>query len=192
MATERCQQVVCKAIEDCPGAFCMSDNVVVVVGNTQEDHDTHLAYVKRKLNKHGIAFTAIPSDACELEPTWIGHLLTCQGLSECDEKAMAVIEARPPKDIHEVRSFLGLAQLCEKYIPEFLTITKPLWNLAAAAAAPDDDTDWNWTEVEEAAFTRVKFILTSASVLARFSHDFKTRILTSDDPQGKEDDAVAN
>ena len=48
----------------------MPDNVVVVVGDTQEDHDTHLAYVTRKLNGFHCK-----SEASELELTSI--MATC-------------------------------------------------------------------------------------------------------------------
>ena len=47
----------------------------------------------------------------------MGHLLTCPGLLECDENALAIIEATPPKDISEVSSFLGLVQLLRKVYP---------------------------------------------------------------------------
>ena len=47
----------------------------------------------------------------------MGHLLTCPGLSECGENALAIIEATSPKDISEVRSLLGLVQLWRKVYP---------------------------------------------------------------------------
>ena len=46
-----------------------------------------------------------------------------------DEKVKGIVNAPPPKDRSEVRSFLGLAQFCAKFIPNFASITSLLWDL---------------------------------------------------------------
>ena len=89
----------------------------------------------------------------------------------------AIVNAPPPKDRSEVRSFLGLAQFCAKFIPNFAAITSPLWDLTG-------DVEWKWTESEKNAFREVKSCLTRAPVMAYFTPGLPTRIVTDASPVG--------
>ena len=176
MATEKFQQIISQVIKDCPGAYNMSDDIIIV-GATQEEHDIRLEKVVQKLNEHGLTLNATKCQINVPELTYMGHVLTSRGLQVSDEKVKAIVNAPPPKDRSEVRSFLGLAQFCAKFIPNFASITSPLWDLTG-------DVEWKWTESEENAFREVKSCLTRAPVMAYFTPGLPTRIVTDASPVG--------
>ena len=53
MASEKFQQIISQVISDCPGAYNMSDDIVVV-GSTEEEHDSRLAKVIQRFGETGL------------------------------------------------------------------------------------------------------------------------------------------
>ena len=96
MATEKFQQIISQVIKTCPGAYNMSDDIIIV-GATQEEHDIRLEKVVQKLNEHGLTLNATKCQINVPELTYMGHILTSQGLQVSDEKVKAIVNAPPPK-----------------------------------------------------------------------------------------------
>jgi hypothetical protein len=76
-------------------------------------------------------------------------------------KVQEVLNWKAPISVHEVRSFLGLAGYYRRFIPDFSKITKPMTRLL------QKDTMFVWTPKCDAAFHKLRTLLTSAPVLAQ-------------------------
>ena len=61
--------------KDCPGAYNMSDDFIIV-GATQEEHDIRLEKVVQKLNELGLTLNATKCQINVHELTYMGHVLT--------------------------------------------------------------------------------------------------------------------
>ena len=83
-----------------------------------------------------------------------------------------------PRNHSEVRRFLGSVQFCAKFIPQFATISAPLWNFTSKTAS------WNWAKKERVAFDHIKSLLTSSPVMAYFTQGSSTRLTTDASPVG--------
>lgn len=59
----------------------------------------------------------------------IEHILSEDGRKISDEKLKVVVNALLLKDASQLHSFLGLSQFCVKFVPQFATVTSPLWDL---------------------------------------------------------------
>jgi hypothetical protein len=108
----------------------------------------------------------------------MGHTLSEEGLKVSQEKVLAIINAPPPVDASQIKSFLGLAQFCAKFVPQFASITSPLWELT------NQNVEWKWEFAERKAFERLKETLVSAQVMAYFDNDLATRMTTDASPMG--------
>ena len=64
-----------------------------------------------------------------------------------------------PKNVHEVRSFLGLCSYYRKFVRNFSYKAHYLTELLKKSAP------YNWTELQEKSFTALKEALTNAYVL---------------------------
>ena len=64
-----------------------------------------------------------------------------------------------PKDVHDVRSFLGLASYYRKFIRGFSEIARPLTDLTRAAK------EFDWKEPQQSTFIRLKMALATAPIL---------------------------
>lgn len=56
----------------------------------------------------------------------MGHVLFEKGIAPTEEKVKAVLEAREPATVSEMRSFLGLVNFCSRFIPDLATTAEPL------------------------------------------------------------------
>ena len=58
------------------------------------------------------------------------YIFSGEGISADPKKIKAIKEADIPKNVSEVRSFLGMANYCARFIKDFSTIAKQLRELA--------------------------------------------------------------
>jgi len=63
------------------------------------------------------------------EVTFLGHILTAEGVAINPTKIEAVKEWKQPRNVTNIRSFLGLAGYYYRFIENFSKIAKPMTNL---------------------------------------------------------------
>ncbi|KAK6310310.1 hypothetical protein J4Q44_G00183650, partial [Coregonus suidteri] len=105
--------------------------------------------------------------------TYLGHKITVQGLCPVEDKVRAIKDAPNPKNVSELRSFLGMVNYYGKFLPELSTVLAPLYQLL------HKDCKWKWGLAQEKAFKEVKALLQSAQLLVHFDQD-KEIILSCD------------
>ena len=108
----------------------------------------------------------------------MGDVLSGEGLKISDRRVEAIVKSPPPRNQSEVRSFLGSTQFCAKFIPNFASISSPLWDLTKKGAK------WNWGNHEEKTFCQIKDRLIQAPIMAYFRQGAKTRVTTDASPVG--------
>ena len=73
------------------------------------------------------------------------------------EKIEAVVNALRPENVSQVRSFLGLVNYYNHFLPNASTVLHH--------QLLEQDREWQWTEQCERAFTEAKHMITSKQVL---------------------------
>jgi hypothetical protein len=72
-----------------------------------------------------------------------------------------VLEWKPPRSVHQVRSFLGLAGYYRTFFLNFSKISKPITELL------NKGSKYVWSEACDEAFHTLKMLLTTSSVLVQ-------------------------
>ena len=98
---------------------------------------------------------------------YLGHLISEEGLHTAPKKLEAIQAAPAPKNIQELRSFLGLLHYYGKFILDLASLVHPLNQLLHSGRST-----WTWTEECEQAFVLAKKQLTSATVLAHYNPQY--------------------
>ena len=77
-------------------------------------------------------------------------------------KLQAIVQAPTPKNVQELRSFLGLLNYYGKFIPNLASLIQPLNNLLQR------NQKWKWTTASNKAFEQAKDELSSSRVLVHY------------------------
>ena len=75
------------------------------------------------------------------------------------DKVRAIFKVPPPQNIAELRSFLGMIQYYQSFLPDLSTKLEPLHQLLR------ESTSWRWSKEQQASFTEVKKLLQEALVI---------------------------
>ena len=91
---------------------------------------------------------------------FLGHVISVEGVSVDPQKIEAVVNWKLPKNVSEVRSFLGLVGYYRKFVEGFSKIAAPLTKLTRK------DVKYDWVDACQQSVKELKGRLTSAPVLA--------------------------
>ena len=97
-------------------------------------------------------------DFVKSEISFLGHIVSADGLKVDPKKVAAVQHWPTPSDVHQVRAFLGLGNYFRNFIRGYSNLVRPLNELWKAAK-------FDWTERCTAAFRGLKYALLYAPML---------------------------
>ena len=163
------QNTIQTVLQGIPGV-CNND---IFVFSKPEDHQKTLDAVLRRLHDNGLTINLSKCEFYQTTITFYGYIFLKDGVSPDPEKVAALHSAAPPKNANEVRSLLGLASYCSRFISNMATITDPVRRLT------HKDTKWQWGETEEQALQKLK-----DAVMAYFDLELDTEIEVDASPVG--------
>ncbi|KAG8485863.1 hypothetical protein CXB51_019210 [Gossypium anomalum] len=95
------------------------------------------------------------------EVSFLGHVVSASGIRVDPSKITAILNWKPPRNITEVRSFLGLAGYYRRFVKGFSTIATPMTRLL------QKDVKFVWSKKCQRSFDQLKTYLTEAPVLVQ-------------------------
>ena len=95
----------------------------------------------------------------------LGHVLSAGGIRMGEDRIKAIIDLKTPTTIKELRSVLGTINFVRKFILNLATTKDPLVALTRKSVANLQILRNHWGPEQDAAFIKVKELLTSAPVL---------------------------
>ncbi|XP_069492343.1 uncharacterized protein [Ambystoma mexicanum] len=94
------------------------------------------------------------------EITFSGYVFNRNGVSPDPLKVVDIKGASPPITTTEVRSFLGMANYCNRFTLNLVTISKSLRELTKA------NIKWDWNTRCQDAFKQIKTLLSADTTMA--------------------------
>lgn len=167
-APEHFQKRLTQMLGGLDGTVCHADDILVF-GATPQEHDERLHRVLQRLQQRGLTL----NDKCEFAMTevkFLGHIVSGEGIRPDPDKIRAIVAMPPPKDVADVKRFMGMVNYVGKFSPNIAELTGPIRDLLKA------DNMWTWGPAQQTAFAKVKEELSSSAVLAPYSTDKPTRV----------------
>ena len=146
---------------------------IIVFSDTFRQHLDRLTMVFERLKSAGLKINASKTRMFQRRVSFLGHVVSEAGIEPDPSKIEAVRTWPRPRNLTELRSFVGLASYYRDHIRSFASIARPLHVLTRKGAR------FEWTEAQETAFNQLKELLTSAPVLSA-PMDTGTFILDAD------------
>ena len=155
------QKAMDAILQGLPHVICYLDDILVT-GETAEEHLQNLEKVLRRLQEHGVTLKRDKCSFVEESVEYLGRVVDAKGIRTSRRKIQAVLDAPAPKDVHQLRSVLGMINYYSKFISNLSSLLNPLHRLLRTQQ------QWNWSEDCQKAFMEVKQCLTQAPVLAHY------------------------
>jgi hypothetical protein len=134
---------------------------ILIYSKTAKEHAKHLRIVLQHLRDHKLYAMFSKCEFWLDSVKFLGHTISKNSISVCPSKVQEVMDWKPPKSVHQIRSFLGLAGYYCGFIPNFSRIAKPMTELLKKGVK------FVWSEACEKAFHTLRKHLTSAPVLVQ-------------------------
>lgn len=139
--------------------LCYIDDILVF-SSTIDEHFVHLQEVFDRLDQANLRLKPEKCTFVAKHVKYLGHVITKDGIEVDEEKTAAVSNFPRTKNVHDVRSFLGLCNYYKRFIRSYGEITAPLNKRLLK------NVKFEWTDTCENAFNSLKTELTSTHVLA--------------------------
>ncbi|GFS58529.1 hypothetical protein TNCV_111471 [Trichonephila clavipes] len=151
--------------------LCYLDDIIVF-SETFEDHLIPFRLVLKCLQEAGLKLNSKKCLFAAQEVKILGHLVSSNGVRPDPDKIKAVRNFPTPKNIHDIRSFLGLCSYFRRFIKGFCYLAEPLQSLLKSVV------EFHWGPEEVEAFNSLKKALTSDPVLGMYDERASTEIHT--------------
>ncbi|GJX25180.1 gag-pol polyprotein [Tanacetum coccineum] len=126
---------------------------------SESDHQTHLQQLFTVLAREKLYGNLEKCDFFANQITFLGYLVSAQGIQVDDTKIQAIRDWPIPQTIQQVRSFHGLASFYRRFIKKFSTIVAPMIEVTKYK-------HFEWNPQAQMAFEELKRQLASTPVLA--------------------------
>jgi len=163
------QRTMDSILQGVEGVACYIDDIIIT-GKTDEEHLEHLEEVLQRLLRHGVHVKWAKCRFLQPSVDFLGHRVDAEGIHTTEDKLQAIVQAPAPKNIQELRSFLGLINYYGKFISNAATILNPLNNLL------HKDVKWKWSKECQSSFELAKEKLISSKVLMHYTPSLPIRM----------------
>src|SRR6218665_441189 len=159
-----------------PASFCRLMNLILAGLNYDiclvylddiivfsRDIDTHmqrLEMVFRRLQEYNLKLKPSKCHLLQKRVVFLGHVLSEGGVATDPSKIKAVEDWVVPKNLRQVRSFIGLCSYYRRFIHDFAVVAQPLHFLTRK------NVPFRWTVECQEAFEELKRRLVSSPILA--------------------------
>lgn len=163
------QLIVERILQGVKGAVNFLDDIVVT-GDTEEEHLRNLEEVLKRLKEAGFKLNLKKCQFFEKSISYLGHIIDKDGLRKDENKVKAMIETPKPKNVDQIRAFVGMINYYSKFVPKLAQILRPLYDLLKKGK------NFYWNAQCEIAFNKAKEEVASDRVLVHYNPDKPLRL----------------
>jgi hypothetical protein len=145
---------------------------ILIYSRTKEERKAHVCLILYVLKRDKFYVCKAKSTFAIEEIQFLGHIVNSEGIRPDPKKVEVVQNWLAPKNVHEVRLFLGLANYFGKFISHYSEVAAPFTNVTKKSHV------WAWTGKFQDAFEKLKQLLTEAPLLRTLDESKTYRVVT--------------
>ena len=123
---------------------------ILVYSGSPEEHAEHLRTVLQILRERQLYAKFSKFQFWLDKVAFLGHVISAEGVSVDPQKIEAIVNWKPPTNVAEVRSFLGLAGYYRKFVEGFSKIATLLTNILKK------DQKFEWSDICQHSFEELR------------------------------------
>lgn len=151
---------------------------ILICGRNQNEHLERLHEVFKRLEQAGLVLQKEKCSFFQDSVSYLGFVIDRYGIHKSPEKVKAMLEAKTPTNLNELKSFLGMVNYYRNFINNASSILCPLHKLL------QKNVSWKWEKEHDDAVSCIKRELASESTLAHFNPDAQLILTVDASPNG--------
>lgn len=132
---------------------------ILIYSSSADEHWRHLRLVFEKLRDNKFIVKESKCEVFKTSINFLGYVVSQLGVQTDPEKVAAIMNLKPPSNISELRSFLGVVGFYRRFIAGFAAVAEPLSELLKK------ESTWCWTPRQDTAFRELKRLVSSSPCL---------------------------
>lgn len=165
------QRAISKAVKDLKFLRVYMDDLLIPCETIEQGLD-YLDQTLAALVNAGFTINLKKCKFFETSIEYLGRTISAEGVQPSQSKVAALVNSPIPKNVKQVRQFMGLASYFRKFIPEFAAKTACITKLTKSGQK------WEWGSEQEAARHYIISKLTSKPLLSIFDPALPTELHT--------------
>ena len=166
------QRTVENLLQGIPHVVVRIDDILVS-GKDELNHRANLEKVLSRLSSAGLRLRLDKCLFMQSSVTYCGYVITGDGIQPMAAKVEVIKNAPEPKDVSQLRAFLGLLNYYHHFLPDVATVLEPQHQFLRKGSK------WAWLEQRQTAFEEAKELLQSTDLLVHLDPE-KELVLATD------------
>lgn len=148
----------------------------LIFSRDKETHTEHLRQIFTRLQEFGMVINTSKCVFAVPEVKFLGYMVSSAGIKPLNDKVQAIREFPIPKNVKELRRFLGMLNFYRRFIPNAARIQAPLHTLLTGSVKGSHPVDITGETLE--AFEKSKESLCHATLLVHPDITAKLAVVT--------------
>lgn len=145
---------------------------IILWSNTEEEHMSHIQEAVKRLKAHKLTVNPYKTKFFYNEVSFLGHIIKDNTISIDPDRTKAIRNCKPPKNLKQLASFLGMVNYFSKFIPNYASICKVLNDLRKK------NVKFVWSNECQIAYEKLIESVTNPPVLHLANFDDKFILMT--------------
>lgn len=175
-APELFQKIIERILANVGGVIVYLDDILII-GNSQSELNVKVDKVKAILKRNNLSINEAKSEFNKEKVNFLGFTIDGKGVLPLKEKVEEVQNFEKPKDISQLRSFLGLMTFISPFILNFSHRTKPLRDMLKSERGSFKQ---RWGSSQEEAYNNLKHVAVQDILKRGYFNDAQKTILYTD------------
>ena len=163
-AAQTFQRFIDDILKDLDFCFAYIDDILVY-NKSPEEHEQHLRTVFTTLQNYGILLNISKCVFRVSEISFLGYKISSAGSQPLPERIADLQSCPPPKNIGQLRRFLGMLNFYRRFLPNAAALQAPLHDVLSGPKVKNAH-PITWTTALDKAFEECKASLSQATLLA--------------------------
>ena len=172
------QNIMDNILHTTKNTFTFLDDILIVTKGTHEAHLQKVEEVIRVLDKAGVRLKIEKCKLAQKETKWLGYKVSAAGIRPIEENIQAITDRLRPKNLKDLRSFMGAIIQMNRSLPSLAHLCAPLRPLIRK------DAEWQWRTEHKNAFSQIKEAIKEITAIKHFQRDGPARIICDASKEG--------
>ena len=166
------QKAMDNTLQGLSRVFCFLDDILTVSKGSVEDHNILVDKVISLLDKEGFALKFSKCEFFLNQLSWLGYDIDSEGYRPKRSKIEAVLALEPPRTLKQLRSFMGILNHLQRFLPNLQVHSDQLRPSLTAG----NKSKFVWGECQQMAFSNILQLIANITKMYHYDQSRNSRV----------------